>query len=381
MAFIAALVLAKYPEDSASPTTAGIAITGPEEVVFDWDRDACDETDIPDAPARAFRDATGQTQLIASHYVNRPDVGPDLNKVRHRCEVVMNSNLDPNPANFNDREWIAAPYSPDGRTVYALVHDEYQGDKHLNVCPSGEYLKCWYNTITLAVSSDSGRSFQQAPPPSQLIASLPYTYEPDAGPYGLFNPSNIVRRDDGYFYSLLQVTGHKGQRSGTCVMRTRTLAEPASWRAWDGSSYSMRFVNPYQFAGNPLDHTCEPVSFNAIQTMSQSLTYNTHLDKYVLVSVAAGGRQPVWGIYFSLSSDLIEWTERKLVRETELPWTYSCGDRNPILYPSLLDPRSDSRNFETTGESAYMYFTRFHYRSCMQTLDRDLMRVPIRFVQ
>jgi hypothetical protein len=211
------------------------------------------------------------------------------------------------------------------------------------------------------------------------VASQPYVYQPDAGPYGLFNPSNIVRRDDGYYYSVLQVTGHQAQPTGACVVRTRDLADPESWRAWSGKSFSVRFVDPYRFAGDPGDHLCSPVAYDAIGTMSQSLTYNTYLRKYVLMSVGNGGRPAAWGIFFSLSSDLIHWTERKLVREVELPWTYRCGDRNPVLYPSLLDPHSSSRNFETTGETAYLYFTRFHYRSCQQTMDRDLVRVPIRF--
>jgi len=45
----------------------------------------------------------------------------------------------------------------------------------------------------------------------------------------------------------------------------------------------------------------------------------------------------------------------------------------------VLDPESTSRNFETTGRRPYMYFTRFHYRDCVQTLNRDLVRVRLSF--
>ena len=49
-----------------------------------------------------------------------------------------------------------------------------------------------------------GRTFTHAAPPRHLVASVPYRYEPDAGPYGLFQPSNIVRRpEDGYYYALI----------------------------------------------------------------------------------------------------------------------------------------------------------------------------------
>ena len=49
--------------------------------------------------------------------------------------------------------------------------------------------------------------------------------------------------------------------------------------------------------------------------------------------------------------DLLHWEPRKLIREAELLQTYKCGDRDPACYPSVLDPRSGSRNFETTGRT------------------------------
>jgi hypothetical protein len=45
---------------------------------------------------------------------------------------------------------------------------------------------------------------------------------------------------------------------------------------------------------------------------------------------------------------------------------------------SIADcPTSPSRNFDTSGKTAYLYFTQFHHRNCQQTLDRDLVRIPI----
>ena len=87
----------------------------------------------------------------------------------------------------------------------------------------------------------------------------------------------------------------------------------------------------------------------------------------------------MWGFYYSLSDDLIDWEPRKLIREAELTWTYRCGDSNPVMYPSVIDPQSKSRNFETVGKTAWLYFTRNHYKDCKQTSNRDLVRVPIAF--
>jgi hypothetical protein len=360
-----------------------VLIEGPEETVFSWARDRCADEDIPDLPARAFRDASGRVQLNSAHYVNRRFIGPSLDRLAHPCDVTMMSGDQANPASFNDREWLASPYTADGRTVYALVHNEYQGNQHPGRCPSNDYFSCWYNAITLAVSRDGGRSFQDARlPPEHLVASAPYRYVPDSGAWGIFTPSNLVLREDGYHYALVMAQKHEEQRLGSCLMRTNSLDDPRSWRAWSGSEFDVSFVNPYRGSSGPRsDHICEPVSPREIGNMHESLTYNTYLDKYLLVGMAAsairGRRGPVWGIHYSVSDDLISWSPRKLIHEVETPWTYECGDSNPILYPSVIDHDSRSRNFETTGRRPYLYFTRLHYRNCTQTLNRDLVRVLI----
>jgi hypothetical protein len=65
--------------------------------------------------------------------------------------------------------------------------------------------------------------------------------------------------------------------------------------------------------------------------------------------------------------------------EHPLHTTYRCGDSNPVYYQSILDPSSTSRNFQTAGRTPYLYFTRFNYSHCQQTLNRDLIRVRVRF--
>jgi hypothetical protein len=365
-------------------SVVAVRVTGTEETVFDWSQSACEAADIPDTPARAFRDASGRVQLIASHYINRRMIGSDLNHVARDCRVIMRSDFDPDPATFADREWIHAPYTPDGKKVYALVHDEYQGQTHPGQCPSGEYFPCWYNAVTLAVSTDGGASYGHVTPPGNLVAAIPYPYVPDSGPAGLFQTSNIVHNsDDGYYYALVRAQRYRAQQQGTCVMRTRDLSDPKSWRAWNGHGFDVRFVNPYLEPNQrPVDHVCNPVSFGEIQLMVESLTFNTYLDSFLLVGTAVDRNREgnvTSGIYYSTSDDLIDWTPRKLILRTESRQTYECGDPNPIAYPSVLDPASTSRNFESTGKRAYLYFTRSNYASCTETLDRDLVRVPIEF--
>ena len=369
--------------DLGSHDRPSAKLIGPEQTVFDWNSAACEPIDVPDAPARALRDDRGRVQLYASHYVVRRFIGTSLDRLQHPCQVVMRSGFDPRPEAYDDREWLASPYTEDGRTIHALVHNEYQGDKHPGRCPSASYQKCWYNAITTATSSDAGESFSQQPPPARIAASVPYRYVPDAGPYGIFQPSNIIKKD-GFYYALLQAESFGEQRTGTCAMRTPDLSQPRSWRAWDGKGFSVRFVDPYREpVGDPGDHVCAPVAENEIEKMAQSLTYSTYFGKYLLVGVSGESvpslNRNTWGIYFSLSDDLIHWSHRRLIAETELPWTFECGDRYPILYPSVLDHESTSRTFATTGRRAYLYFTRLKYPNCQPALGRDLVRIRIEF--
>jgi hypothetical protein len=384
---IAVLSYGALRGDEAEPPSnlPPLAIDGREQTVFDYTEDACSPIDIPDAPARAFRDADGRVHLIASHYVTRALVGPSLDAVRHDCRLVLKSRLDGDPSRFTDREWVTAPYTTDGRDVYALVHNEYQGDKHVGQCPSGKYLSCWYNSITLARSTDGGRTFRHAlPPPRHLVAAIPYRYQPDGGPIGLFQPSNVVRRDDGHYYALIHTEAFGSQRAGTCVIRTARLDRPDAWRAWDGDGYDVTFVDPY-LDGGAGGHVCAPVSFPEIVGMTHSLTYSSYLQRYVLVGQAGrqepGRRGVVWGFYYSTSANLIDWTPRRLIREVGFPQNFECGDPNPVAYPSLIDSHSPARNFDVIGRRPWLYFTRFHFKDCRNVLNRDLVRVRLRFAK
>jgi hypothetical protein len=357
-----------------------IDVVGPPQTVFDWSSDACEPQHVPDLPVRAFRDYRGRVQLILPHYVNRRMIGPSLDAVQVDCTVTMRSTRDADPAAFDDKEWIASVFTQDGRDVAALVHEEYQGSEHPGRCPSRVYERCWYNAITFARSADGGRSFRQPLLPDRLIASSPHRYTPDVGPVGLFAPSNIVRNpDDGLYYAIVQTIQPEDETRGSCVIRTSNPASPSSWRAWDGEGFELEFVDPYESAVTP--EACEPVATAQISEMRESLTYNTYLDRFVLVGLSTArpltGREPVTGVYFSLSSDLIDWTPRKLVMEIEAKQSFECGDPDPIAYPSLLDPSSRSRTFETTGRHPFLYYTQFHYSDCAQTIDRDLVRIPL----
>jgi hypothetical protein len=371
-----------------APTAASavsIETVGPPETVFDHDTMSCFFNDSPDGTVRAFRDDTGRVQVLLRGAHTRM-IGPDLYNLTHDCKRVFNGlPVNPYPWEYDYADWLAAPWTDDGRNLHALVHAEYHGWRIPGWCPGEPFQKCRYNTITFARSTDAGESYQHGPGGDWLVAALPYRYVPGDGRYGYFSPSNIVERD-GWHYSLIMVSqAYREQQFGTCLIRTRNVADPKSWRAWDGDGFNVRFVDPYRESPEPVGrHVCQPVSPVQIREMARNLTYNTFLGKYIVTGVTNKydpvQDRRVYGFYFSTSEDLINWTDRQLLMETETLGTYLCGDENPRLYPGFLDPASPERNFSVVGEYAHLYFVEMIPNNCVLGRERDQVRIPVRFV-
>jgi PKD domain-containing protein len=378
---------------------------GPEQTVFDHSSEAtgdlieaCDTWDIPDQPARAFRDDQGRVQIQFGANEPRRNIGSDLNAAssfgHHDCTVTSQDGRDPNPSHYDMYSWLAAPYTFDGHTVYSLVHEEFRGweaaQPYSCQPPNNDTTKCWYNAITLKTSTNSGDRYAHTPAPSHLVASVPYTWVNQTGPYGVFSPSNIIRKqpDDGYLYVIVRAK-EPGNADISCVMRTQAtpqaLGSPTSWLAWgDGpdpgstDSYEVQFVNPYTYNFTndpPANHMCKDIGGGIVTGVSESLTYNTYFGKYMLVGAYGN---PVPGFFYSLSDDLINWSQNKLLIGLETQHSWQCGDPDPARDPSLLDPSSSSRNFETTGRQLYVYYKIFRLNlGCSLGPDRDLLRLPI----
>ena len=340
------IVPKKAIQEPVAPEEVTIEL-GKTETVFDWSNDKCEGEDIPDSPARAFVDADGNVQLIATHYTSRRKIGANLDQVEHQCQKIFTSDKDPDPRKYNDYEWLVSPYTLDGRNIYALIHTEYEGWRHNN-CNSADIMNCWWNSINLATSSDKGRTYSHLSPPAHNIANSPVDYNPNntLGPIGFFEPSNIIFKN-GYYYALMTQHNPPGGW-GTCLMRNN-LSDPKSWRSWDGSGFTLKgYEGPHPrcqiLPGNPPHF---------------QVSYNIYLGKYIALDC--------WDwesgiVYYSFSDDLIHWSERKTLAEKMGPYT------------SLLQPGDPTGNFEQTGRSPWLYYVISH-----RGLDRDLKRVRIRF--
>jgi hypothetical protein len=400
----------KATASQSTTPTESIAITlGNSEKVWDWSTQTCGGADVPDAQARAVKNQFGKLVL------SRPDApenyflfGDDFNSLKDNCAqpVLVSGNINTinpsaGPDLYDDYEWIASMYRI-GNRIHAIVHNEYHDPRVSSdpPCKSGDASPanpCNYTNLTYAFSDNGGRTFQSPDSPGHILSVNRLPWDPYGDPVGKqptlghFQPSNIVKKSDGFYYSLFQAfNSHNAQAAtrGTCVMRTDDLGKPANWRAWDGAGFNLAMPSPYQ--GTPVaSQFCAFVSKNEISDLAGSLTYNTYLQKYLLVGTGAeynpskpSATSPfVCGFFFSTSVDLINWTPKQLLRQGLLQHDPCQGGSQlgvgTDAYPSIIDhgQLNDPAdvNFEKSGNTPHVYYT----HTVGIPLDRDLMRIPL----
>ena len=97
---------------------------------------------------------------------------------------------------------------------------------------------------------------------------------------------------------------------------------------------------------------------------------------------------------FSLSDDGVNWSEQQLLAAPE---TTPGGCPERLSYPAILDPSDPAAtgasgplteppvtpNFDHPGRSGYLYFIRQNRTApeCAQSIDRDLVRIPVQLQQ
>jgi hypothetical protein len=355
----------KWPPDPPTPNF----LEGQPVAAFDTQKDSCEQIDIPDAAARAFRDYKGTIHLIASHFVTRAGLGSTLETIKHNCQVVYNSSRDGNIADFNDYTWLNAFYSVDGKRILALGHMEYHGWEHAGMCASkSDTASCWYNVDTYNLSDDGGYHFARPKPPANYFLSLPYKYQPNQGPEGYSVDANIVKvgqwfYDEVYSWAWPPNCGSgKGEKpcllpDASCAIRTANILDPASWRGWDGKDFTVEFVDPYRApVSDPQAHVCAPVPY-----LDYSTGINYHEASHLFVATLWNQGSASWGpqgVYFTTSPDFIHWSKPELAitqnqmlrREPEGNWSYQ--------YFSLIDPKSQDSSFMTITDAPYLYYVR-----------------------
>ena len=351
--------------------TPTLTPAGPIESIFVWTGSRCADDDIPDTPLRAVR--LGPTSVVAfsTHFNNRRFLGTDMNSIVRDCTVVFAGNGSPNPEDYSDRVWISSTWSENGRTIFALGHNEYQAHRHPGRCRFSTYMQCWWNAIVLLRSDDAGRSFSRVG--ERPVASIPIRQDVDQGhSRGFFEPSNIVKRGDQYF-ALIRAGPEGAQKAGTCLFRTDDLTRPEAWRFFDGEGYSAN-VDPYRDDPSQAK-PCAPLE--GLKGIVGSVVYAPEFEVYVAVSAFGSKNPSESGFYYSVSTDLIHWSKGRLFLALPTLWSATCG-QDRFAYPSLVDVRSPSRNFDVVAGEPYLYFVRLQVDECQGTLRRELVRMKIR---
>ena len=391
---------------------ASIATVGAAESVFDWQTQHCAtgrplapchpapcratpyRRDVPDAPAMAWRDPVSNLTYVApgDSRGTWPSIGRGLDAVQHDCSSMIFNYSGPTgylqPASmFSSHEWLYAPWvvppaSPGANaTLYMLVHNEFHGWEHapaLCNATSMVHGRCWYNSVSLSVSRDGGRTIEHvAPPPQHLVAAAATPYVPNHGAFGVFSPSQIVPYQ-GWLYSFPRFSTQaepqgEGRGSGITVMRIqeKDLHDPGKWRFWTGgdgssSSFSGQFADPYtQQQGGGATTTPSALAFGPPPNASQpkppapSQAVPRYLPAQGLFLMTGYANMPSGhgpGGHFGFATAAQPWGPWSAMRPitgVDVNPTKDAGDCRG-LYPSLLDPESTGLSYETiVGDTAY----------------------------
>lgn len=355
--------------------TAGPIVSGDPEVVFSWSDERCETWDIPDTPARAWRDAEGHAHVVAGSERTRASAGPDLDQVTRDCDVLYQATGNPDPAAIDEHAWIHSIHTNDGKRVIALVHEEYHAETDLP-CATEVSGSCWRNAVVEVVSDDGGRTFRRNG--LSLVAGLPYRFDGEQGARsGYFNPSNIIERD-GYLYVFVWASDYGAQRRGPCLLRRPVDGAAGDWRAWDGTDFTTRFVDPYREAiSDPADHVCAPIPGVGSVISSVVATYDGRFIALTPTTRSNEDGLRVSGIYWLESTDLLTWSTPDLLLPVPLLWRHGCDEEDVYAYPSLIDPTSPSRTFATIGDRPWLYLSQISLVDCRAGPDRNLVRFPI----
>lgn len=355
--------------DQARADDVTVEITGSPSIVFDSAHDGCTPDDMPDVNPRAYRDADDRIVMFALYDINRPLRGPDFGHLKIDCHVALGSPNDANPARYDDRNFITALWTSDGRHVSALVHHEYHADDH-GTCKAKDSLGCWYNTILNYRSDDGGADFHKAAP--LVVAAAPFRQDVEQGRHrGFFNPSNIFA-GGGYYYASISTTGWDGQPFGSCLFRTKDPLDRDGWRAYDGTGYNVRYADPYKSRATTSKpcFTIKPLDF----AVGSVVRHRASGHWIAVFQASEGDAFPVDGFYYATSRDLLRWSEPRILLAGKTLYNDLCKAGSQIIaYPAMLDPASKRRNFDEVGDHPDLFLTTMQVENC-QTGVRLLVR-------
>jgi hypothetical protein len=220
--------------------------------------------------------------------------------------------------------------------------------------------------------------------PHNLVAEVPYKYQIDYGPAGYSVDTNIIPLN-GWYYAVAtswtwppnctgQTGPHRCLTSGGAPIRTQDVFDPSSWRGWNGSDFSVTFVDPYLGkVSRPQEHVYTAVPY--MQFVNGIYVYQVNGQHVVVATLWDGWDEELGppGLYLSSSTDLINWTTPTLVVRLQDLLDPSTANFT-FAYFSLIDPNAPDLNFAMVGNNPYLYYVRINNNN---VYDRVLFQQPI----
>jgi hypothetical protein len=162
--------------------------------------------------------------------------------------------------------------------------------------------------------------------------------------------------------------------NGGAPIRTTDVFDPSSWRGWNGTDFSLTFVDPYLGpVSHPKEHIYTPVPY---------MFAVGGINVYQSANIVVATLWDYWdnelgppGLYLTTSTDLVNWTKPTLVvtvkelskNDPKGSWLYA--------YFSLIDPKAPDLNFSIIGNDPYVYYVRLNNNN---VYDRVLFRQRVK---
>ena len=359
---------------------AEVTASGPETVIFDSDVTGCDNHHLPDSPARAFRNDQGKMVLFAPNFQNRAFVGYGFNSLKPDCDSRFKAAGKAAPDLLDDRTWLQAIYTRDGRDVYALGSASFMPYRHDMPCKGRtKRTDCWINGLVTLKSSDGGKTFDYlGNPPRHAPFPPPEPYRDDRKRAPSYVTVTNIISWQNYYYAIVWRRADNWEESRNCLVRA-PIDDPKRWDVWNGSDFE-RAATLTDQGWQARETECArvgPVGVSSIRGLVRHEATNSFITVYQH-RIRKKGEPDSAGFFYSSSTDLKNWSEPKLLYRQPLRRDAAEGE-SFSAYPSIIDEDSTDRLFGTVDDEASLVFVRLvpkPYKGRWR-VPRQLIRVPI----
>jgi hypothetical protein len=395
---------------------AGIHVVGQPALVFDHLVDKREPNHLPDLPTTAWKEANGTVNVTVPHIENYRMRGPDLEHVVSSPNPIFSSTANASEiveSHYNYHHWLAAPYTFDGLTIYALSHTEWYACLLVGDCAdtapptptsTGNYwLNSWANTLNSLVSTDGGASWTiNGLNEAHVVSNESFTWTGSAplaqfiyrvatSHSGMMSPSRIIK-EGGYYYSMAFLN-HRDfnhidpttkvapiDKYDWVLMRTTDPRQAAGWEGWVSGSQFVPLSSHGFTAFSP------PSAGGALNAGEPQIIFDTNANVYIVIFVVWGApgsiyyvttpslANPVWSNAVAIGGSASVQTNPRSADPAA-----ACSTGFQVNnYVSLADTHSDGLNFEFTDGDPWLFYVFNPAQNCGgDNLARDLYRLKL----